>query len=170
EARAGARLITFDGCGPAPALSEAIAEADAVLMAAPPSPEADPLLGHHGDDLMAAARGGRLTRLVYLSSVGVYGDHAGRWVDEDTPCRPVSPRSRLRLATEAAWRSFAECSGIAVCILRLAGIYGPGRSAVDQLRAGTARRIVKPGQVFNRIHVDDIASVIDVALVRGAAG
>ena len=93
----------------------------------------------------------------YLSTVGVYGDHGGAWVDEETVCHPVSRRSRERLEAENAWRALGEERDLPVAILRLSGIYGPGRNALVNLERGTAKRIVKPGQVFNRIHVEDIA-------------
>ena len=96
----------------------------------------------------------------YLSTVGVYGDHGGAWVDETTPLAPASRRSRERCEAEAAWQAFADARGVPLAILRLSGIYGPGRSPFDKLRAGTARRLVKPGQVFNRIHVHDIAGAL----------
>ena len=95
--------------------------------------------------------------IVYLSTVGVYGDHGGAWIDEDTPLNATSERGRRRVAAEEAWARFGEARGITVQRHRLAGIYGPGRSAIDDLRDGTARRIIKEGQVFNRIHVEDIA-------------
>ena len=100
----------------------------------------------------------------YLSTVGVYGNHNGAWVDEDSATRPASERSLRRLQAEQAWREFRKETGRRVEIFRLSGIYGPGRSVVDNLKAGTARRIVKPGQVFNRIHVDDIARVLAAAI------
>jgi NAD dependent epimerase/dehydratase family. len=93
----------------------------------------------------------------YLSTVGVYGDHGGAWVDEMSECRPVSERSRQRLEAEKAWAEFGRTVGVPVAILRLSGIYGPGRNALVNLAKGTAKRIVKQGQVFNRIHVEDIA-------------
>ena len=95
--------------------------------------------------------------LGYLSTTGVYGDHGGGWVDEDTPPKPGQPRSIERLATERAWQAMARDAGVPLTIFRLPGIYGPGRSPIDQVKAGTARRIDKPGQVFSRIHVADIA-------------
>ena len=104
--------------------------------------------------------------LVYLSTIGVYGDHAGAWVDEASECRPVSKRSIQRVEAEAGWRLFAEETGVPVAIIRLAGIYGPGRGPFEKLRRGTARRILKPGQVFNRIHVDDIAAIVEAAFER----
>ncbi len=110
------------------------------------------------------------SRIVYLSTVGVYGDSGGAWVDETSPLLAVTPRARARVAAEAAWRAFGADNGVAVDILRLGGIYGPGRGAFDRLREGTARRVVKPGQVFNRIHVDDIAGAIETVVAAGRPG
>ncbi len=107
-----------------------------------------------------------LSRIVYLSTVGVYGDHGGAWVTETTEPRPGSQRSRQRVAAEAAWQAFAGARGLDLTIFRLSGIYGPGRSAIDGLRNGTARRIIKPGQVFNRIHVADISGAVGRALTQ----
>ncbi len=109
-------------------------------------------------------------RAVYLSTVGVYGDAGGAWVDEDSPTPALSPRARARVAAEAAWMTFGREAGVAVDILRLGGIYGPGRSAFDRLREGKARRVVKPGQVFNRIHVDDIAAAVETVASAGRPG
>ncbi|TDH37885.1 DUF1731 domain-containing protein [Pseudohoeflea suaedae] len=102
----------------------------------------------------------------YLSTVGVYGDHDGRWIDEDAECRPVSGRSKARLAAEEDWRLAAAGAGRPLAIIRLSGIYGPGRNGFVNLAAGKARRLVKPGQVFNRIHVADIAGATTM-LARG---
>ncbi|WBU53274.1 SDR family oxidoreductase [Paracoccus sp. SCSIO 75233] len=104
----------------------------------------------------------------YLSSTSVYGDHAGAWVDETTPPNPTSHRARARLAAEHAWSQIASRAGWPLTIFRLAGIYGPGRGPLAKLRAGSARRIIKPDQVFSRIHVDDIAGAIlaDLKLTR----
>lgn len=104
--------------------------------------------------------------LGYLSTTGVYGDHDGGWVDEETPVRPGQPRSIARLAAERAWQAIALEAGVALDIFRLPGIYGPGRSTLDQVRAGRARRIDKPGQLFSRIHVADIAGTVLAALGR----
>lgn len=98
--------------------------------------------------------------LGYLSTTGVYGDHGGGWVDETTPTNPGQPRSIERLAAEHAWQA------LGATLFRLPGIYGPGRSAIDQVKAGTARRIDKPGQVFSRIHVEDIAATVLAAIAR----
>lgn len=127
--------------------------------------------GEAGDPVLNAARATiasampHLRWIGYLSTVGVYGDHGGAWVDETTPCRPVSRRSVLRVDAEQQWLELGDATGIPVAILRLAGIYGPGRNAFINLRDGTARRLVKPGQVFNRIHVADIAGAL--ALLAG---
>ena len=100
----------------------------------------------------------------YLSSNGIYGNHDGAWVDETTPPNPTGARGHARLAAEKAWKNFGASKNIPVRIFRLPGIYGPGRSAIDNLRNGTAKRIHKPGQVFNRMHVDDIAMALEKAL------
>jgi nucleoside-diphosphate-sugar epimerase len=169
NARYGGRLsaFAFDGSVPTPDVKSAIAEADAALVSIPQTQSGDPVLAAFGDALGDAKR---LRPVVYLSTVGVYGDHAGAWVDEATPPQPDMTRSRERLGAEQAWQDFGAHSGIPVAILRLAGIYGPGRNALVQVARGDARRIVKPGQVFNRIHVDDIAQAIDAALTQKATG
>jgi len=169
NARFGGRLraFVFDGTFPTPEVQRAIAEADAALVSIPQTQSGDPVLAAFGEALTGAKH---LRAVVYLSTVGVYGDHAGAWVDEQTPPRTELPRSRERLAAEQAWQNFAAHSGIPITILRLAGIYGPGRNAFTQIARGDARRIVKPGQVFNRIHVDDIAQAIDAALRQKSSG
>jgi nucleoside-diphosphate-sugar epimerase len=169
NARFGGRLkvFAFDGTSATPEVASAIGDADAALVSIPQTAQGDPVLAAFGG---ALAHASRLRSIVYLSTVGVYGDHGGAWVDEDTPPQPDSERARERLAVEHAWQKFGQRSGAAVAILRLAGIYGPGRNALVQIARGDARRIVKPGQVFNRIHVGDIAQAIDAALARTAAG
>ena len=112
----------------------------------------------------------RVGWLGYLSTTGVYGDQGGGWVDEETPARPGQPRSIERLAAERAWQALGLEAGVAVDVFRLPGIYGPGRSAVDQAKAGTARRIDKPGQVFSRIHVEDITGTVLMAISGPHAG
>jgi nucleoside-diphosphate-sugar epimerase len=163
-ARAGWHGLLFDGAARSPAVSAALAEATHAVVSAPPGPAGDPALAHHADDL---ARSSALGWIGYLSTLGVYGDHGGRWIDETTPLAPDLPRTRRRVEAESAWLAFSRESGKRVQVFRLAGIYGPGRSAVDNVRDGTARRIVKPGQVFNRIHVEDIAAVLAAAIERG---
>src|SRR5262249_14420426 len=149
EAGGLVEMIAFDGSAASPDLIARVEESDALLISAPPGETGDPVLACLAD---AVARG-RTRRIVYLSTIGVYGDTGRAWVDEDTLPKPGSPRSVARLAAEEAWRQLGSKSGKAVAILRLAGIYGPGRNALVTLDEGTARRIVKPGQVFNRIHV-----------------
>jgi nucleoside-diphosphate-sugar epimerase len=161
------KALIFDGNSATPELRSAIAEADAALVSVPPVDNGDPVLRACGDVLAHAQR---LRGVVYLSTIGVYGDHGGAWVDETTPPQPGAARSRERLAAEQAWIDFGARRGIAVVILRLAGIYGPGQNALVQIASGKARRIVKPGQVFNRIHVGDIAQAIDAALARRVSG
>jgi nucleoside-diphosphate-sugar epimerase len=152
----------FDGTEPEPELVADASRADVLVISVPPGPAGDPVLAAVGDRLGA----GR-ARVVYLSTVGVYGDHQGGWIDEDTDVASDSERARARLAAEAGWRSIA---GERLAILRLAGIYGPDRNALARLRDGSARHIVKPGQVFNRIHVDDIARAIMGAVERQVSG
>lgn len=154
----GAGLLRWPGDD----LAAAIAGADAILSSIPPQQGADPAVAALGAALAASPA----RWLGYLSSVSVYGDAGGAWIDEDAPPRADSARARARIAAEAAWRGL----GRPAHILRLPGIYGPGRSAFDKLRAGEARRIVKPGQVFNRIHVDDIAGAVAASIARPAAG
>ena len=144
-----------------------IADSDAILVSIPPGESGDPVLASFADRIAAAPN---LRWVGYLSTVGVYGDHGGGWVDETTPATPADGRSRVRAAAEQAWLAFGAGSGIAVQIFRLSGIYGPGRNPLVQLAAGTARRIVKPGQVFNRIHVADIAAVVEASLARPRRG
>jgi nucleoside-diphosphate-sugar epimerase len=160
------RALVFDGKQATTEVKAAVAAADNVIVSVPPG-AADPVLAVCGD---AIARAKQLRSIVYLSTVGVYGDHAGAWVDEETVPRPDAARGHERLVAEQAWRSLGARSGIAVAVLRLAGIYGPGQNALLQIASGKARRIVKPGQFFNRIHVADIAQAIDAAFARKASG
>ncbi|WP_293854468.1 SDR family oxidoreductase [uncultured Alsobacter sp.] len=157
----------FGPDGTDPGLADDVAAAGAILVSVPPDAQGDPVLRSFGEAI-AAARG--LRWIGYLSTVGVYGDHAGAWVDETTPCRPVSERSVRRVEAEEGWLALGREAGIPVHVLRLGGIYGPGQNALVNLRDGTARRIVKAGQVFSRIHVDDIAGAtaasLDLALAR----
>lgn len=152
-AEAAMSLIPFDAAEPA------IAEATHILMTAAPGQGGDPALSRYAAAIRAAPS---LRWIGYLSSTAVYGDRGGGWVDEDTPPAPSQPRGQHRLAAEQAWAGFAD--RCAVDIFRLAGIYGPGRSAFDDLRAGTARRTIKPGHQFGRIHRDDIGRAVAAAL------
>lgn len=159
---AGLELHGFSGSRPADATVNRISDADVLLVSIPPGSTGDPAFAALGGVLAARRR-----KIVYLSTIGVYGDHAGGWVDESTPPQPGLDRARMRVAAEQAWTETAHGN---VAILRLAGIYGPGRNALVTLRSGTARRIIKPGQVFNRIHVDDIASSIMAAIHHDGGG
>ena len=152
----------FDGS--APLVSESLASATHILCSIAPGTTGDPALRCCAD-LMHGARW-----LGYLSTTGVYGDSEGGWVDETTTPRPTQQRSIERLATERAWQKLGDKIGAAVDVFRLPGIYGPGRSAVDQVKAGTARRIDKPGQVFSRIHIEDIAASVVAAMTTPHAG
>ncbi|MBR0699762.1 NAD(P)-dependent oxidoreductase [Bradyrhizobium diazoefficiens] len=159
---AGIEVHAFSGEPPARETAQQVRDADVLLVSVPPGSAGDPAIAAFGD-VLAARRG----KIVYLSTIGVYGDHDGGWVDESTPPQSSLDRARMRVAAEQAWTDIAHGDA---AILRLAGIYGPGRSALATLRAGTARRIIKPGQVFNRIHVDDIASAIIAAIRHGSGG
>jgi len=161
----GITAFVFDGATRNQAIAATL-PASHVLVSIAPDEIGDPVLRHYRDDLAAA----RPAAIVYLSTVGVYGDHDGAWVDEESPCRPVSNRSKWRLAAETAWQRFAVETEIKVAIIRLAGIYGPGRGPFEKLKEGSSRRIIKPGQVFNRIHVDDIAQIVEAAFDRRAGG
>lgn len=161
EAPLGARLAAYQGDGAPPEVRGVLAGTTHLLVSIPPDLEGDPVLRHFHDDLAALPD---LAWVGYLSTVGVYGDWKGAWVDESSPTRPMSERSLRRVTAEKAWVAFGAESGRRVEVFRLSGIYGPGRSVIDNLKAGTARRIVKPGQVFNRIHVDDIARVLAAAI------
>ena len=142
-------------------IAQDIADSDAVLVSVPPGESGDPVLASFADRIAAAPN---LRWIGYLSTVGVYGDHGGGWVDETTPLGARKQRSQNRVTAEHAWLA------LGAHIFRLSGIYGPGRNQLVQLASGTARRIVKPGQTFNRIHVADIAAVIEASLARPRPG
>jgi nucleoside-diphosphate-sugar epimerase len=142
---------------------EALPGVTHALTSIAPDDTGDPVLDAHGADL------GMLPSLAwagYLGTTAVYGDRQGGWVDEETPIEPSLARADRRARAEAAWLD----SGLPVHVFRLAGIYGPGRNAFVNLRDGTARRIVKPGQVFSRIHVEDIATVLEASIARPRPG
>jgi nucleoside-diphosphate-sugar epimerase len=138
-----------------------------ILVSIPPDEAGDPALGRHGDDI-AAIPG--LAWLGYLSTTGVYGDRAGGWVDETSELRPTGERGRRRVAAERAWLDLWRRHSVPVHIFRLAAIYGPGRSPFEALWTGTAKRIDKAGQVFSRIHVEDLASVLRASIARPHPG
>jgi nucleoside-diphosphate-sugar epimerase len=159
--REGYEAFLFDGRERDPATVAELNRATHVLLSIPPGEDGDPALRVYGADIAASPS---IAWIGYYSSVSVYGDFKGEWVDEKTPPRPVTDRGMRRLTAENGWAELGRTSGKSVVILRLPGIYGPGRSAIDQLRAGKARRIFKPGQVTNRAHVDDIATATEAAL------
>ena len=146
------------------ALRARIAEADAVLVSIPPDSQGDPTLRLFCDELWNAPR---LRTVIYLSTIGVYGDYGGAWIDETAARATKSERGLQRIRAEDEWLRVCGESSWRLAILRLAGIYGPGRNVIEKLRQGDARRIVKPRQVFNRAHVDDIGQVIDRVLALG---
>lgn len=159
----GVRAFAWDERGIDPAAFDG---ASAILISTPPDGLGCPALLAGGDLIARAAP----SWVGYLSATSVYGDAGGKWVDEETPPRPDTARGQARLAAEEAWRAHAAAHGYPLVIFRIAGIYGPGRSAIDQLRAGTAKRIDKPGHVTNRIHVEDIASALAASLGNPGAG
>jgi nucleoside-diphosphate-sugar epimerase len=141
----------------------ALADVTHVLTSIAPDEAGDPVLDLHGRDLQALPG---LAWVGYLGTTAVYGDRQGAWVDEDTPIEPTLARADRRARAEAAWLA----SGLPVHLFRLAGIYGPGRNPFVNLKDGTARRIVKPGQVFSRVHVEDIATVLEASIARPRPG
>ncbi len=138
-------------------------QASHVLTSVAPNANGDPVLNEIGSLLGTASD---LDWVGYLSTTGVYGDHGGGWVDENTPLTPSTKRGQMRVAAEASWQAL----GLPLHIFRLAGIYGLGRGPFAKVRAGTARRIIKPGQVFSRIHVEDIAQILAASIAQPRAG
>lgn len=157
-AASGAEPLVWPGSDLGPAL----AAADHLLISAGPGPDGDPALHAAGAQIAAAS----FRWVGYLSTTGVYGDHGGDWVDEETPPSPSGERGQARVKAEAAWRA----TGLPVHIFRLAGIYGPGRGPFPKVRKGSARRIIKDGQVFSRTHVEDIAQVLEASIRQPAPG
>lgn len=139
-----------------------------LLASAPPNETGDPFIKAYGDALMKHAPD--LEWAGYLSTTGVYGDRGGDWVDESSELAPTTARGEKRLAAERDWLSWGERSGVPVHLFRLAGIYGPYRNQMTSLRQGKARRVVKPGQIFSRIHVDDIAGILKASIAKPHAG
>jgi nucleoside-diphosphate-sugar epimerase len=164
-------MIVFDGGVAEPALVEAVGQATVLLVSISPADGVDPALTLLKPAIAAAPQ---LAAVVYLSTIAVYGNHDGGWIDEDTPLTPALTRAQDRIEAERAWLALGSARGLPVSIIRIAGIYGPGQNALETVKAGRARRIVKPGQVFNRIHVADLAEIIDraiaFALSRRAGG
>ena len=152
--------ILWPGTDPRPALRQATH----LLLSAAPDENGDPVIAEFGSDIAQFAP--NLEWVGYLSTTGVYGDHQGGWVDEDTALTPSTKRGHHRVLAESQWQAL----DLPLHIFRLAGIYGPGRGPFAKVRRGTARRIVKPGQVFSRIHVDDIAQVLHASIMRPNPG
>jgi nucleoside-diphosphate-sugar epimerase len=163
----GLEAYQFDGADTDPGLEQALGAAEAIVVSIPPRDGAGATLDRFGAAIAAAPA---LRRIVYYSTIGVYGHHGGVWVDETSATQTRTARGLARLEDEGRWTAAARARGAEADILRLAGIYGPGRNALVNLRRGEARRIVKPGQVFNRAHVDDIAEISRLVLTRGLKG
>ena len=166
-AEAGVDALPFSREAPLADPAQSLAGTTHILLSIPPDAEGDPALDRHGADI-AAIEG--LEWIGYLSTTGVYGDTGGAWVDESAPIAPTGARGKRRLKAERGWLTLGEDHGLAAHVFRLAGIYGPGRNALASVKRGTAKRIVKPGQVFSRIHVADIAQVLAASIVRPRAG
>ena len=165
----GIEAHLFDRDRPLDDPAAALAGTTHLLSSVPPGGAGDPVLDQHAADIAALADNG-LGWVGYLSTTGVYGDRDGGWVDERSALEPTGERGRRRLAAERGWLSLGAESGLAVHLFRLSGIYGPGRSALDTVRRGRAKRVDKPGQVFNRIHVDDIASILQASIAHPNPG
>lgn len=153
---------------PGESLSPALSAATHLLVSIAPDAAGDPVLAAHGAEIAAAAP--HLAWAGYLSTTGVYGDHQGSWVDEETPLAPTTARGRQRVLAEAQWQALAAASDLPLHIFRLAGIYGPGRGPFEKVRNGTARRILRENQFFSRIHVEDIAAVLAASIARPDPG
>ncbi len=164
------RALAQDGVAPVlwpgTDMSALVAQASHVLISAAPGAEGDPVL----KDCRSAFETARPTWIGYLSTTGVYGDHQGGWVDEETPLHPSTKRGQQRVEAEAAWQQLAAEYDLPLHIFRLAGIYGPGRGPFAKVRAGTARRILKQDQVFSRTHVEDIAQVLTASIAQPRPG
>jgi len=162
----GIQPFIFDGRSTGEGVADAVRDATHILISIAPG-ASDPVLAHHRETIFAAPN---LAWIGYLSTVGVYGNYGGAWVSEATTPHPTRGRSTERLAAEKAWAKLAAERRVPLATFRIAGIYGPGRNAFVNLAEGKAHRVVKPGQVFNRIHVDDIAAALVAAVEQNAAG
>ena len=158
----------FDGTRPIADFDAIAPEITHILLSVPPGAEGDPVFACHAKDIAAMAP--QLKWAGYLSTTGVYGDRQGGWVDETSELLPATERGRRRVAAEAAWQGLQASAGLPLHIFRLAGIYGPGSNQLVSILKGKSRRVVKPGQVFSRIHVDDIASILEASIARPNSG
>ena len=161
------RTMAFHSSRPLPDPARTLSSITHLLLSIPPDDDGDPVFNCHSDDLAGLRN---VEWLGYLSTTGVYGDHGGGWVDEATPVAPTHRLGKRRVLAERIWLNWAEENKLPMHIFRLAGIYGPGRNALENVGRGTARRIVKPGHVSSRIHVDDIAAVIEASMYRPDPG
>lgn len=160
--------LQFDGSAKIGGFPALAADVTHLLLSVPPGEDGDPVFTCHGEDIAALAP--QLSWAGYLSTTGVYGDRQGGWVDETSELTPATERGRRRVAAEAAWQGLQHSAGLPLHIFRLAGIYGPGSNQLVSLLKGKSRRVVKPGQVFSRIHVDDIASILQASIARPNPG
>ncbi len=165
---AGIAPVIFDGTEPIENLAAHLPPGSRLLTSVPPDADGDPVVRLHGAELAELAV--RLSWVGYLSTTGVYGDHDGEWVDERSALTPATERGRRRLRAERQWIRLQAHRSLPVHLFRLAGIYGPGRNQLARIKSGTARRIVKAGQVFSRIHVDDIAAILEASIRQPAPG
>jgi nucleoside-diphosphate-sugar epimerase len=163
----GIAALIFDRNHPPTNATADLAGVTHILSSVPPDDRGDPVLECYRPAIAALKS---LAWVGYLSTTGVYGDRAGGWVDENSALEPTGARGRHRVAAEAGWLGLWHDSQVPVHLFRLAGIYGPGRSALDTIRSGRAQRIVKPGQVFSRIHVDDIAATLEASIAQPDPG
>lgn len=161
--------FVFDGARPLGSAKAALERASHVLVSVPPGPDGDAVLAFHAPEIAALADRG-LEWLGYLSTTAVYGDRGGDWVDESSVPAPSGERGRRRVAAESGWLELWDKHRVPAHVFRLAGIYGPGRNALRQVRAGTARRVHKPGQVFSRVHVADIVASLRASIARPNPG
>ena len=163
----GVDAVPFSREAPLADAAGCLAGATHILLSIPPDGEGDPALDCHGR-VIAALSG--VEWIGYLSTTGVYGDTGGAWVDESAVPAPTSARSKRRVEAENAWLAFGAQHGLAVQVFRLAGIYGPGRNALATVRRGRGKRIEKPGHVFSRVHVGDIAQVLAASIAKPNPG
>jgi nucleoside-diphosphate-sugar epimerase len=162
----GYRGLVFDGSAPLP--EDAFAGVTHIVVSAPPGGDGDPVVQQHA--ALFAARARQFRWIGYLSTTGVYGDHGGALVTEETPLTPNTERGHKRLMAETQWLALWRAHGLPVHIFRLAGIYGPGRNQLLSLKDGTAKRVIKDGQIFSRIHVEDIATVLEASMAKPNPG
>ena len=166
--RQGFEVHVFSREHPLRDAAKVLAGTTHLLNSVPPDEAGDPVVECHGMDIVALAAGLRWAG--YLSTTGVYGDRGGAWVDEDSALAPTTERGRRRAAAEAQWLDLWWDNGLPVHVFRLASIYGPGRNALEEIESGRAKRVVKQGQVFSRIHVADIAAVLRASMARPNPG